>query len=1619
MQNPFSSITTAGLLLPLDLLTRVGTMDRALPGMTPADYHVPGSIRLNEAATAAYSRALAYWKSFRKKFDALPASDTGTTLTRDEWLLPLFDCLGYGRLQNKRAITIDSKDYPISHGWEDHVPIHLLSARLPLDKRTQNVSGAATRSPYSLVQELLNRSAKHRWGFVSNGLKLYVLRDNASLTRSANVEFDLESMMDGEYHADFTVLFLVCHQSRLEIHPASIVDNKSSNKKAAKPAKPKKSASKVAEKLGKYELDLDDDSGDESELDVYEEAVEIEEPTRLGPENCWLEAWTKLAGEQGTRAKERLRDGVQLAIQTFGAGFYTCTSNAVLHERLRSGELSTQDYYRQLLRLVYRLLMLMVAEDKRTESGQNLLHPLDTPGHIRNRYNQFYSVGRIRKLANERRGTPHRDLYESLKTTFLKLHDGYAPLGIPGIGSFLFSDTATPDLDTAQITNEALLDAFRHLCFTDDATGRGGSIRRAVDFGNLGSEELGSIYESLLELHPEIDSQDGPFVLRSAAGNERKTSGSYYTPTSLINCLLDSALDPVVNQAIDIPDREEAKRRLLNLKVCDPACGSGHFLIAAANRMALHFARLETQDTEPTTLQIQHAKRQIIGRCIYGVDLNPMAVELCKVSLWMETIEPGKPLSFLDHHIRAGNSLIGTTPKNLKDGIPNDAFKLLENDNTDTCTELKNRNTKERSGAKQNAMQQELWTRNDGPKLGNMASVFARLSAADENSVEDVRQKELEFANALRGDKYRFSCLLADLWCASFFWRKDESEIGKLCPTQYYLKQVEQNPFSIPKVMHEEIKRLAEQYSMFHWHLAFPDVFTALDDNEAAANDVTGWSQGFDVVLGNPPWEVLEDEEKKFFSAVRPDIASAATTRRKRLIADLAEQDRGLYSSWQTFTEERSRFKAFHRHSGRYPLSSYKKLNLYASFIELNLTLIKDSGYCGMVVQSGLATDESRKFLFQHIFKLNRLRSLFDFENTEELFVGVHPQQKFSLVTISGKTFEAPALLSFYNTRISHLDDADKTFSMTGADMARMSPNTGACPTFRSRRDGEIVRRMFLNAPVYHNDQYEAQWDFHFQQMLNSSSDEHSFDRVTTTELNGSTVEAINRRKSANQVPIYEGKFIGHFNHRFSTFHRVSQDSVERGAERESEIEELANPSVSVIPRWWVSTEDVRNRVQNHQPNRNWLFGFCDIANPQNARTATAGIFPLFGSTDTVWLLLGEIPCEQVAYVCAMINSYAFDFVARRRIGSRHLKKFVFKQLPFVPPTTADLEAPWQPTCLVKEFISHRFHELTFTSWDMQEFSIDLGFDGPPFRWNENRRFQIRCELDAAYLQLYLGSKNAWGFANGRDKNGGVTETLVEMFPTPRDAVGYIMDTFPIVRRKDEAKYGEYRTKRVILEIFDQMSEVIEANENIHAANPGKSEAELRPLLRSYQSPLTPPPGPPTDANGNFIPYADWTDEIHQQYAGVIHPPKRSLVGLPKLELIRDLLLVLEAWNTPASISAIEPALILIRDDRARAILSGDRRSTQLNPVKREPVRIEGLQTVYLTLEANQTISKVGESGYRLAKPEVTAQFPDSIKVKASQAVAIVKSFAEPAEASTAVASECSFDFELAGESNG
>ena len=222
-------------------------------------------------------------------------------------------------------------------------------------------------------------------------------------------------------------------------------------------------------------------------------------------------------------------------------------------------------------------------------------------------------------------------------------------------------------------------------------TPRGGGGRRRVDFGNLGAEELGSVYESLLELIPRYDDEQLAYTLETLAGNERKETGSYYTPTSLVECLLDSALDPLLDQASALATAEERIAALLDITVCDPACGSGHFLVAAARRIAKRVAAEETGESEPPDAVVRAALRRVVGRCIYGVDINPMAAELAKVSLWLEALEPGKPLSFLDQNIRVGNSLLGVTPALLADGLPDAAFTPIEGDDRKVASASRSR----------------------------------------------------------------------------------------------------------------------------------------------------------------------------------------------------------------------------------------------------------------------------------------------------------------------------------------------------------------------------------------------------------------------------------------------------------------------------------------------------------------------------------------------------------------------------------------------------------------------------------------------------------------------------------------------------------------------------------------------------------------------------------------------------------------------------------------------------------------------------------------------------------------------------------------------------------------
>lgn len=591
----YPSLRVAGGLLPAVLFDRV-LNGGDLEGLEPESYQLGAHERVREAASRAFEYLTVSWQSFARDRERAEQEGRAVTgLTRERWLRVLFRELGFGLLTATPTggLVVDGKAFQVSHHW-NQTPLHLLGWGTDLDHRTKSVVGAAEAAPQSMVQELLNRSDDHLWALVSNGQRLRLLRDSRAMAGSAYVEFDLELIFTEQLFSDFVLLFRLVHASRFAV------------------------------------------------------------PDGETAATCWLERWRTAAVKQGERALARLRTGVKGAIETLGTGFLRHPDNVALRNALAAGALTKEDYQRAVLRLVYRMLFWFVVEERGV-----LLDP-EAPLSQVERYDRYFSARRLRERARRGRLDLYDDRWEAVRLVFTALgaEQGRAELALPGIGG-LFEritadasgaqlDRSLPDaldepLEGLRLPNEALLTAVRFLAWVE-SDGK----QRPVDFKNLDSEELGSVYESLLELHPQHDAATRSFTLGDAAGSERKTTGSYYTPSSLTETLLDSTLDPLLNEAASSATEVEAKvEALLAVTVCDPACGSGHFLVAAARRIARRIAQVRSGEDEPSPDLVRAAMREVVSRCIHGVDINEMAAELAKVSLWLESVEPGRPLAFL------------------------------------------------------------------------------------------------------------------------------------------------------------------------------------------------------------------------------------------------------------------------------------------------------------------------------------------------------------------------------------------------------------------------------------------------------------------------------------------------------------------------------------------------------------------------------------------------------------------------------------------------------------------------------------------------------------------------------------------------------------------------------------------------------------------------------------------------------------------------------------------------------------------------------------------------------------------------------------------------------------
>ena len=1337
--------------------------------------------------TSIVDYAAHLWRLARERyaeFRTLSPKDRATT--RDYWVVPLLRLLDYDPTRQPRAIRLDGRTYDISHRadpLQDSPPVHIVGWEEELGERP--VSGRGSRSPHSLVQEYLNDS-EDVWGVVTNGRLLRILRSSGYFTRPTYIQFDLEVIFEHELFDAFILLVRLAHRSRLPL------------------------------------------------------------PGQR-PADCLLEKYFTESREEGSRARDRLRDSVKDALEILANGFIEHPRNSALRQKLADGTYDADRFYRELLYLVYRLLFLFCAEERGLLS---LVDPSQNGRVTRlwRVYRENLSVARLRRLAEslELEGQQHHDdLWLGLRTLFavLATADLARAFLLSPLDGELFQGNLL--LDKCHLSNAVLLRAIRHLSQFEPEEER---VPRRINYARMDVEELGSVYESLLDYRPvvELDTHP-PFQL--APGTERKSTGSYYTPDELVRELIRTALEPVLEERLreagwrdGAGDAQAAREAILSIRVVDPACGSGHFLLAAARRLGQELARVDTGQREPDAEQVRRATREVIRRCIYGVDRNPLAVDLCRVGLWIEGHCRGMPLTFLDHHIKCGDSLVGVFDLEvLKQGIPDKAFNPVTGDDRKLAQQLKKRNRQERKQLI------EKGQRLLGFDLTEAAEELTRqvhaVEQTPDDSPDEVRRKRELYQDLMRSEEAERLRVACDLWTAAFFQRRDEQTPRDALITTEVLVAYLSGQNQRQAV--EAARELSRRFRFFHWPLEFPTVFER---------------GGFDVVLGNPPWERIKLQEQEFFATRDEQIASAANrAERHRLIQDLPERDPLLWEEYQQALHASESTSRFLRTSGAYPLTGRGDINTYSVFAERMRNLLAPGGHAGVIVPTGIATDDTNKHFFADLAGKGELVSLVDFENRQGIFPEVHRSYRFCLLTMGrsahGTAPGQPSFrLAFFCTRVEHTRDASRTFTLSPMDVSLINPNTGTMPLFRTRQDAELTRVIYERLPVLMDEANGTNpWMVSFLRMFDMANDSHLFRTAAQLERAGYR-RVGNRyvRGSKLYLPLYEAKMIWHYDHRFGTYEGLS---ARRNAQLPNPTQaDHADPAFLVQPWYWVDAEEVEQRLGDWR--RRWLMCWRDIARCTDERTAIFGAIPLSGVGDTCLLALAPTPSSTCLLFAGNWSAIVHDYVVRQKVSGTHLKFFTAKQFPVLP---LEGYAAEDTTFIVPHAL-----ELTYTAWDMKPFADDVWRDAdadlqqairkqweenkaetgghrwelpdwidaypeietdrskgiplPPFKWSEERRARLQAELDAYYALLYgLTRKQLRYILDPADLTEAELKDILdpdEEVQDPLDEEGYRErretsrfpgETFRVLRDKELKRYGEYRTRRLVLEAYERL----------------------------------------------------------------------------------------------------------------------------------------------------------------------------------------------------------------------
>ena len=1043
---------------------------------------------------------------------------------------------------------------------------------------------------------------------------------------------------------------------------------------------------------------------------------------------------------------------------------------------------------------LYRLLFILYAEDR------DLLPVNDK------RYDDYALRDKVRLDVGSRKD--QNDIFSEKAARYwnaiddlcLAMDEGDTSIGLPPYNGGLFDREATPLLEDIKLNDRVIADLIDALSFERTEAGRS-----YINYRDLGVQQLGSIYERLLEY--ELVRENGEVVVRPNIF-ARKDSGSYYTPDDLVGLIVKETVEPLARRLMDefesrageIAESElpedimlgslkgsDPAERLLKLKICDPAMGSGHFLVclvdfladSVISAMADSEALVENY-VSPLNERIERIRNRIIAnaqsrnwsvdyehfedrnvirrmvlkRCVYGVDRNPMAVELAKVSLWLHTFTPGAPLNFIDHHLRCGNSLFGAWVKEGLGKAKDNGGRLLLGERLDRAEQTAARmhvveglTDEEISEAHRSADIFRGIKRDTAP----LDSFLSLIHAFDWLNIKECEDKEAlnAFLVGTLGDPVDIALGKSDI------------KNGKTQSERF-------------TELFRKARELIEEERFCNWQVMFPGVWSDWDS--------FGLHGGFDAVIGNPPWDKIKLQQVEWFAPRRPEIAYApSAAERERMIAELRLQGSPIVEDFDRAKERAEQTARVARACGDYPLLSGGDINLYSLFVERSMKIVKPDGMVGLLVPSGIASDKTSARFFKKVATEGKLKAFYDFENKKVFFPDVHASFKFCVFIAGMQSVQKPARCGFYMHQVEELNDPERCFPITSEELVLINPNTGTMPIFRSRRDAEITREIYKRTPVLVNRSSGEEvktWPVKYATMFHMTNDSKLFrTREELEEKEKAYPIGVNRFGSpkGDWVPLYVGRMIHQFDHRAASV-KVNPESLHNTAlSGNITSAQKADPDFVPTPQYWVPADKV-----SFPDGLEWVIAFRDIARPTDVRTMIATIVPFVGLGNTLPILIGDhlntyrhlVPC-----LIANFNSMLLDYIVRQKVQSTHLNWYIFEQLSVISPDKYKTVRFGPKTAgeIVREIVL----QLVYTAHDMAPFALDMGYVDesgevrPPFLWDEERRLRLRAKLDAVFFHLY-----------------GVTD---------RSDVRYVFSTFPIVEAQETKAYGSYRSCEICL----------------------------------------------------------------------------------------------------------------------------------------------------------------------------------------------------------------------------